>query len=244
MEPATISSLPLVPLWPRGSRVGSRARTMASSRTMGSPTAAIIGTPTPRPRRPGRRRVPSSSVGSGPASGIGVRLAIEAPESLDARQDLPLAIVQAILDVDREDVGATGRAHAEGDGHGVRALVADGDRDAAHAELLGATLGAVVETDAGLAGRQADDLDLPPADAADAEPEDLADGLLGGPAAGHGLGTAAHVGGFRVGQHPAREAGAEALQRGPDALDVDDVDAQLGRPVGHRGERGHGATRR
>ena len=66
-------------------------------------------------------------------------------------------------------------------------------RDPVHAELLGARRGPAVEADRRLAGRQPLDLDVAPADAADAEPEDLADGLLRGPAAGERLGPVADV---------------------------------------------------
>jgi hypothetical protein len=52
-----------------------------------------------------------------------------------------------------------------------------------------------------LAGRQPLDLDVAPADSTDAEPEDLADGLLGRPAAGERLGPhpdVALLGGVRT----------------------------------------------
>ena len=179
---------------------------MASSRTTGCDRAVI--------RTPIRLDV----AGSGPPSIVGRSgrrgLAVEVAQALDARQDLPLAVVEALLDVDGEDERAAGRPDAEGDGHRVLALVADGHRDAAHAQLLGAPQGPVVEADGGLAGGQADDLDLAPADAPDAQAEDLADGLLGRPAAGQVLRPVAHVGGLGVGQDAPREAGAEALQRG------------------------------
>ena len=89
-----------------------------------------------------------------------------------------------------------------------------------------------MEPDGGLAGRQPHDLDLPPADAADAEPEDLADRLLGRPATGHRLGPVAHVALLGVGQDAPREARAELVERRPDAVHLDDVDPELGRPSG------------
>ena len=94
-------------------------------------------------------------------------------------------------------------ADPEGDRDRVVRLVADRDGDPAHAELLGARGGAAVEPDRRLAGRQALDLDLAPADAPDAEAEDLADRLLGGPAAGERLGPVADVGAAPRGSGPA-----------------------------------------
>ena len=85
------------------------------------------------------------------------------------------------------------RPDAERDRHRVVGLVADRDRDAAHPELLGPGRGPAVQPHRGLAGRQALDLDVAPADAPDAEPEHLRDRLLGRPAAGHRLGPAADV---------------------------------------------------
>ncbi len=105
-------------------------------------------------------------------------------------------------------------------------------------ELLGPSQGPAVEAHRRLAGGQPLDLDVAPADAPHAQAQDLADGLLGRPAAGHRLGPVAHVALFVRGQHPVGEARPEALQGRPDALDLDDVDAQLGRA---RAGRGHPA---
>ena len=84
-----------------------------------------------------------------------------------------------------------------------------------------------MKSDGGLAGRQPLDLDVAPADAADAEAEHLADRLLGRPAARERLGPIAHVAALRLGQHPAAESVAEALERLADAPDPDDVDPEL-----------------
>src|SRR3954462_7302985 len=83
-----------------------------------------------------------------------------------------------------------------------------------------------VEAHGGLAGRQPFDLDIPPADPPDAEPEDLGDRLLGGPAAGERLGPRADVALLGGGQHASREPLAEPLDRRPDPVDLDDVDAE------------------
>ena len=92
--------------------------------------------------------------------------------------------------------------------------------------------GAIVEPHRRLPRWQALDLDLAPADPAHAQAQDLADGLLGGPAPGEGLGPVAHVGGLGRGEDAASEPLAETLERRADAGDADDVDAQLGRPGG------------
>ena len=147
-------------------------------------------------------------------------------------QDLPLPVVQARLDVHGEHEGAALGPDAERDGHRVVALVADGHGDAAHAQLVGATQGAVVQPHRRLAGRQAHDLDLAPADPPDAQSEDLAHRLLGRPPAGQVLRPVAHVGSLGVGQDALREPLAEARQRLADAIHLDDVDAQLGRALG------------
>ena len=80
-----------------------------------------------------------------------------------------------------------------------------------------------------LAGRQPLDLDVAPADAPDAEAEHLRDGLLGGPAAGHRLGPAADVALLVRGEDALRESVAEPVERRGDPVDLDDVDAELGR---------------
>ena len=55
-------------------------------------------------------------------------------EDLHLVTDDTLALVESLVDVEREDIAATRGPHAEGDGHGVVRLVGDGQRDAAHAE--------------------------------------------------------------------------------------------------------------
>src|SRR5215212_4381847 len=83
----------------------------------------------------------------------------EVAEPLHPGKDPTLAIVEPLLDVEREDVPTAGRSDAERDGDRVVGLVADRDRDALHAELLGAPRGATVEPDRGLSGRESLDLD-------------------------------------------------------------------------------------
>ena len=161
----------------------------------------------------------------------------DCPEALDPRQDAPFTLVEAVLDVGREDVPPAGHPHAERDGHRVVRFVGDRDGDPLHPELLGSRGGAPMQPDRRLAGRQPLDLDVAPADPPDAEAEDLGDRFLGRPPAGHRLGPAAHVALFRFGQDALRETRPELLERGPDAGDADDVDAELGRP-------GRGETRR
>ena len=94
---------------------------------------------------------------------------------------------------------------------------------------LGPPGGTAVEAHGGLPGRQSLDLDVAPADAANAEAQHLGDRLLGSPAAGHRLGAAADVALLVGSQHALGEALAESLQGRPDPLDLDDVDAKLGR---------------
>ena len=122
--------------------------------------------------------------------------------------------------------------------------MADRHGDPAHPELLGSRGGPAVEPHVRLARRQAFDLDLGPADAADAEPEDLGHGLLGRPPAGEVLGPVAHVAALAVGQHPAREALPEPLDGVRDPVDLDDVDAELGRPLGDDARGDHRIGRR
>src|SRR4029077_19633292 len=129
----------------------------------------------------------------------------------------------------------------ERDRHRVVRFVADREGDPVHAELLGPGGGAAVEADRGLTRRQPLDLDLLPADAPDAEPEDLADGLLGCPAAGERLGPEADVALLGGGQDAPREALAEPLDRTADPVDLDDVDPELGDArigTGQRRDRG------
>ena len=92
----------------------------------------------------------------------------------------------------------------------------------------------------GWPGRQPLDLDLGPADPAHAQPQHLGHGLLRGPAPGEVLRPVADVAALALGQHPAREPVAEALDRVRDAVDLDDVDPELGRPLGDHARRHHG----
>ena len=184
------SSLPNEPLWPRAGagRQQRRREVVVEARRAGRPRslgvrrairlagrrspAAASRRPKPRPPslrhvqpprpRPSPRRASEARSAAPPASAASA-------QPLDAGQDASLAIVEALLDVGREQEPAAGRAHAEGDGHRVVRLVADRHGDAAHPELLGAGRGAAVEADGRLAGRQPLDLDVAPADAPHAQ---------------------------------------------------------------------------
>ena len=70
-------------------------------------------------------------------------------------------------------IAAAGGPDPERDRDRVVGFVGDRDGDPLHPELLGPGRGAAVEPDRGLAGRHPLDLDVAPADAPDAEPEDL-----------------------------------------------------------------------
>ena len=75
--------------------------------------------------------------------------------------------------------------------------------------------------------RVGQDSDLAPADPADAQPKHLADRLLGGPAPGDPLGPRPAVARLALGQDPLAESIRKATQRGDDAVDVDQVDADI-----------------
>src|SRR4029079_5714874 len=92
-----------------------------------------------------------------------------------------------------EDVPAAGGPDAERDRDRIVGLVADRHRDPDHPQLPRAGLGPAVEADRRVARREALDLDLLPADAPDAEPQDLAHGLLRRPPPGERLGPIADV---------------------------------------------------
>src|SRR6185295_9876549 len=142
------SSFPNEPLWPRGGRVGSSAPAISSSSlTAPSGTTGVGGAsgavsclvraPNPTGRSAigrltdrGRRCI----AGQGPCpTGLG-----EVAQPLDPGEDPPLAVVEPLLDVGREEEPATRGPDAVGDGDGIVRLVADRDRDPAHPELLGA----------------------------------------------------------------------------------------------------------
>jgi hypothetical protein len=62
----------------------------------------------------------------------------EIAQPLDAGEDAPLAVVEPLLDVGREEIAPAGGPDAERHRDGVVRLVADRDGDPAHPELLGA----------------------------------------------------------------------------------------------------------
>ena len=237
------SSLPNEPLWPRAGRSGISAADDVVVELRRARRERRWPTSVARRRRAARRVARSRPAGAqarGP-SRVGrlgsVRGELPAPpasadrpQTLDPGEDAPLALVEPLLDVGREDVPAAGRPHAERDRDRVVRFVRDRDGDPLHPELLGAGGGPAVKPDRGLAGRHPLDLDVTPADPADAEAEDLRDRLLGRPPAGHRLGPTADVALFRFGQDPLGEARPELVERGPDAGHLDDVDAELGRP--------------
>ena len=226
-------TLPNVPLWPRFGRSGSSAATpsssslVASSGNGSSPGAAGLVARLVAPAEAETDRPPLSHRNLHPRACPASVVA----QALQPGEDPPFALVEPGLDVEREDVAAAGGPDAERDRHRVVRFVGDGDRDPAHAELVGTGRRPAVQPDRRLAGRQPLDLDVAPADAAHAEPEDLRHRLLGGPATGHRLGAIADVAALGVGQHPAREARSEAIERGADPGDLDDVDPELGRPL-------------
>src|SRR6266511_1562107 len=223
-------SLPNRPLWPRSGRSGRRAAAASSSST--GPDA-VEGLSPPAGDRPVEVAARPKPTGRSATSG----LLPERPMTLHPLEDPALAVVEPRLDIGREEKSPGGGPDPERDGDGELGLVTDGDRDPAHAQLRGPGGGPAVEAHRGLSGRQPLDLDVPPADAADAQAQDLADRLLGRPAPRHGLRPATHVTLLGGGQDPPDEAIAEALQRGPDPLDADDVDAELGRPGRHQAGR-------
>ena len=119
------------------------------------------------------------------------------------------------------------RCELQGHGHGVVGLVTDRHGDPAHPELRGAGRRAAMRRTA--ADRSAIARSRCRARPMPRTPRRApGDGLLGRPAAGHGLGSAAHVAVLGRRQHATGEPVPEPLERGTDAVDLDDVDAELG----------------
>jgi len=168
---------------------------------------------------------------------------VELAEPLHPREEPSLAIVEARLDVEREDVAPGRRPDPESDRDRIVRLVADRERDQLHPELLGPRRRPAVEANGGLAGRKPLDLDVAPADAADPEAEDLRHGLLRRPAPGEGLRPHPDIALLGRGQDPLRESLAEALDRGPDPVDLDDVDPELADRTGNLSRQLHLALR-
>src|SRR5215207_1113477 len=146
------STLPNVPLWPRAGRSGSSWAALLSSSVAAScaesPSTVAAGASSCRRKPSGRR----SAIGD-------LRGLVHRPEALHAGDDAAFAVVQPLLDVGREQEPSPGRSNAEGDRDRVLGLMADGDGDPAHPELLRALCGAAVEADVGLPRGQALDLD-------------------------------------------------------------------------------------
>src|SRR6266516_2203657 len=140
------SSLPNRPLWPRSGRSGSRAAAASSS---SSDTAAADGPASAAEGSDGADVRPKPTGRSGIAALLGER-----SKAFHPLEDPALALVEASLDVRREEEAPAGRADPERDRDGELRLVADRDRDAAHAQLLGPRGCPTVEAHGGLAGRQ------------------------------------------------------------------------------------------
>src|SRR5436189_5144203 len=177
--------LPNEPLWPRADRSGISPAAMSSSSLTapagnGSlrPTLSLpVATASRRPKRTG----PRSGTGRPRRTRLGSVLSVRGvrcergrpaglgrlPEPLDAGQDPPLALIEPVLDIGREEVAPAGGADPEGDRDRVVRFVRDRDRDPVHAELTGTGLGTPMEPDRRLAGRQPLDLDVTPADPPD-----------------------------------------------------------------------------
>ena len=94
-------------------------------------------------------------------------------------------------------------------------------------EVLGAPRGPRVQLDLRCACVVRQDLDLPPAHAPDAEPEHLADRLLGGPSPGDALHPPPAVALFALGEDARAESVREALQYRDDPVDIDEVHPDL-----------------
>ncbi len=237
------SSLPKEPLWPRAGRSGIRPAAMSSSslvapvgygvrRALGHRLGGQIAPPEPD-RRALRHATdpPGSGIGASEASAAAPPAsAIDRSRSIRARIRRSRSSRRSSMSggkTNRPPVVRTPNAIA----HRVVGFVRDRDGDALHPELVRSCRGAPVETDGRLSGRQPLDLDVTPADAADAEPEDLGDRLLRRPSTGHRLRPVTDVAPLRIGQDAFREPRPEPLQRGPDPLHLDDVDAEFGRPA-------------
>ena len=183
-----------------------------------APAVPVLAPPEPDRAVSHRRR---------PSSARRADSVVERAQPIQPGEQLPLSIVEAVLDVRREDVAAAGGADAEGDRHRVIRLVGDRNRDPGHAELLGASRGPSVQPHRGLPGRQSLDLDVAPADSADSEPEDLAHRLLRRPAPGERLRSIANVATLGRRQDSLGEPFPEPTDRRPDPIHLDDVDPQL-----------------
>src|SRR5262245_15384667 len=200
------STFPNDPLWPRFGRSGSRPAAIASSSVTAPGTAVATDEPETSSRRPNPTGRSVIVVAPAVVAGQPAGLVVERVQALDPGQQSPLAVVEPLVDVDREDEATAGRPDAERDRNCVISLVGDRDGDPRHPELPRPPFRAAVEADCRLSRRQPLDLDLLPADAPHAQPEDLADGLLRGPAAGERLGPIADVAALRRRQDTLREA--------------------------------------
>jgi hypothetical protein len=113
-------------------------------------------------------------------------------------------------------------------GLGDEVAVGEGDLDPGHPERRGPVGRTAAQDQRGAPGVVAHDLDVVPAGRPDAHPERLERGLLGGEAdriALDGILPPFGVGALGGGEEPVGDAGT-ALEDGPEALEVHDVDAE------------------
>ena len=199
------SSLPNEPLWPRAGRSGSSAAAIASSSLVApSGNGAAASGRSGAARRAGRTRpAPCRPSGLRPRRAPPVRRPAGAPggpgSCARGRRSAPRC--RAGRRTARRPCGPRRRSRPRS-----RDSWRDRQGDPAHPELLGAGRRPAVEPDRRLAGRQPFDLDVLPADPPDAQAQDLADGLLGGPPAGERLGPVADVAPLGRGQDPVRRS--------------------------------------
>ena len=218
--------------------VADRAGALTRSGRRGArrPRRAASGRRLPaRRRRPSAGRTPSRHAGPRLQLGRSASSGLGAPafSSCSSRSRSIRASSRRSRSSSRSSMSSgktylpAARPDPERDRDRVIRFVADRERDPVHPELVGAGGGPAVQADGRLAGRQPLDLDVAPADPPDAEPEDLADGLLGRPAAGERLGPHPDVALLGGGQDALRESLAEPLDRAADPVDLDDVDPEL-----------------
>src|SRR2546423_4594301 len=122
-------TLPNVPWWPRAGRSGSSSATMSSSSSV-APSATGVSLAPVRPKPSDRSTIAALRLRGGGR--------IRQPaEPLEAGEDSSLAVVQAVLDVGREEEAPARRSDAERNRDGVVRLLAGRARDARQAQLLG-----------------------------------------------------------------------------------------------------------
>src|SRR5215213_7614891 len=115
-------TLPNAPLWPRFGRSGSSAEAIVSS----SVTTPAIGASTVATEPPSASRRPNPTGRSATIHLVGKpgRFVVESAEPIHPREEAPLSIVEAVLDVGREQVAPAGAPDAVRDRDRVVGLVA------------------------------------------------------------------------------------------------------------------------